>query len=1138
MTKLINFAYLFVFYFLIFAPKCYTNDILGCGGFVKSHASLDFSKIEIGLYTKEGSLKEKTECAPTNGYYFLPLYEKGEYILKIHPPAGWSFEPSEVELNIDGETDQCSTGHDINFAFNGFGITGRVITAGQKQGPSGINVQLINENGDVRNTVTTVGGDFHFTPVIPGKYVVKASHSKWKLDPAQTVVQVKEGNTALPAGSLTVKGYDVSGSITSFGSPISGIYVLLYSKEEKQKFKVEGCKTALLQGVPDAPICYSVTDSGGEFHFGLVPAGEYNLLALSKSPGQAHISYNIKPNGVPFSVQHDSLYIKNAFEINGFTVIGSVLSSPAGDGMSGVRVLLNGEPVATSDASGKFTLTGLKPATYVLNFEHDKSQFEEVQVTVTSAGVAGAVRAAAARWRVCGALAPPEPRALAVLPGDLAVLAGHDGKWCTFLAPGTYTVKVEVSEQEQREGLQYFPASRSVAVGAGGADGVSFSQVRAQLRGRVTCAAPAPCAGLRVALRPLAADGHYAGPPRYADVKDGEYVFEEVPPGSVEVAVVGGEARLCWAQAAHNVAVAEPRHRAPPIALHGLALHVSSTHDIEVEYKSGNISGVLSVPAGRSRQCVPLAPRYELAPRGCHRVEPRAAAVRMDADDVPSVEFVATAHSNGIVIHSPEPATDVVLKISADGQEEQLVPLQPTPRDDGYVYEHTLYLAEGEVAVVTAQSNALLFTPRGAQRVAGGATCAARALALAAARALTLSGRIDPPVAGVEVVLEGGDVKLTQITKEDGEYRFGPLAADAQYAVSARKESYAFGARDAAGRIPAQRLAQIHVLLLDAGTGEPLDGALVSVSGGAFRRNVAAGGGRARFAALQPAHYYVKPNMKEFRFEPPHALRAVAEGGDYTETFKGVRVAWSVFGRVVSLSGAGAARVALRARPAPSASAPPAACPQQDATADQNGDFRIRGLLPNCVYQIELKESSEPELAGMELAKAPPLIEMKEEDVRGLRLVAVQGARATDGGVVVRAPPEHAAALRVRLAGVLTARLPRPSSAAAGALLPLPRLPADNATYALHVECTLSKLTHTFEEPVFYFNSDGKFKSFDVDFVIKVKSSEQELRQSSVLVLPALGALALLYWQRRRLPALPALPRPDLVRRPRGKKAQ
>lgn len=85
-------------------------------------------------YTKEGSLKEKTECAPTNGYYFLPLYEKGEYVLKVHPPAGWSFEPSEVQLDIDGETDKCSIGQDVNFSFNGFGITGKVITAGQKQG--------------------------------------------------------------------------------------------------------------------------------------------------------------------------------------------------------------------------------------------------------------------------------------------------------------------------------------------------------------------------------------------------------------------------------------------------------------------------------------------------------------------------------------------------------------------------------------------------------------------------------------------------------------------------------------------------------------------------------------------------------------------------------------------------------------------------------------------------------------------------------------------------------------------------------------------------------------------------------------------------------------------------------------------
>ena len=78
---------------------------------------------------------------------------------------------------------------------------------------------------------------------------------------------------------------------------------------------MEGCKTALLQGVPDAPICHSITDANGEFTFGLVPAGEYRLMAMSTPPGQVTVSYNVRPDAVPFTVRHDSLFIKHAFEV-------------------------------------------------------------------------------------------------------------------------------------------------------------------------------------------------------------------------------------------------------------------------------------------------------------------------------------------------------------------------------------------------------------------------------------------------------------------------------------------------------------------------------------------------------------------------------------------------------------------------------------------------------------------------------------------------------------------------------------------------------------------------------------------------------------------------------------------------------
>ena len=50
---------------------------------MQADKSIDFSKINVQLLSKQGSLKYETDCAPNNGYYFIPVYEKGEYILKV-----------------------------------------------------------------------------------------------------------------------------------------------------------------------------------------------------------------------------------------------------------------------------------------------------------------------------------------------------------------------------------------------------------------------------------------------------------------------------------------------------------------------------------------------------------------------------------------------------------------------------------------------------------------------------------------------------------------------------------------------------------------------------------------------------------------------------------------------------------------------------------------------------------------------------------------------------------------------------------------------------------------------------------------------------------------------------------------------
>ncbi|KPJ00353.1 hypothetical protein RR46_02741 [Papilio xuthus] len=158
--------------------------------------------------------------------------------------------------------------------------------------------------------------------------------------------------------------------------------------------------------------------------------------------------------------------------------------------------------------------------------------------------------------------------------------------------------------------------------------------------------------------------------------------------------------------------------------------------------------------------------------------------------------------------------------------------------------------------------------------------------------------------------------------------------------------------------------------------------------------------------------------------------------------------------------------------------------------------------------------------------------QMKEQDVQNVRLIAIQRVAVTDGGVVVRAPAEYIRTLRLTLSAqdsphappLMTARPDAPPTPAPpapprphAALVPLPRLPADNHTYVLRLDSTLSKATHDYDDVIIHFVSDGRFKDFTIDFMPKVRGSEQELRATSILIVPLLCLLGLAVSQRQRL---------------------
>ncbi|XP_057474276.1 uncharacterized protein LOC130762572 [Actinidia eriantha] len=124
--------YLLACFLVIMAATTHvTADLIqGCGGFVEASSALiklrkptdtklDHSHITVELRTLDGLVKDRTRCAP-NGYYFIPVYEKGSFIIKIRGPEGWSWDPDQVSAVVDHTG--CNANEDINFRFTGLGL--------------------------------------------------------------------------------------------------------------------------------------------------------------------------------------------------------------------------------------------------------------------------------------------------------------------------------------------------------------------------------------------------------------------------------------------------------------------------------------------------------------------------------------------------------------------------------------------------------------------------------------------------------------------------------------------------------------------------------------------------------------------------------------------------------------------------------------------------------------------------------------------------------------------------------------------------------------------------------------------------------------------------------------------------------
>uniref|UniRef100_A0A182JRR9 SD-repeat containing protein B domain-containing protein n=1 Tax=Anopheles christyi TaxID=43041 RepID=A0A182JRR9_9DIPT len=1126
---------------------CTANEVFGCGGFVKNvNSELDLSKVEVGLFTPQGSLKIKTECSPSNGYYFIPVYDKGSYVLKVIPPPGWSFEPEQVEIKFDGQTDVCSLGKDVNFLFKGFGITGRVeFQEAPDTGARSVRVDLVAEDGSkIGQTITNGNGVFSFTPIKPGRYVVKVQHQRWHFERPEYKVTVASGNTEIPAGSLVVAGFDVEGSVFSDGQPFAAVGFLLYSAQGQTS--TVKCTSEKVPSVPNTvnkayesnPLCFTTPNKNtGSYLFTGVPRGKY---LIRPHFSDSKIKFHIRPDAVELVVGNDGLRVKENFEVTGFSVSGRVLRSPNGPSVAMARIKLNGREIATTGQDGTYTLENIQPGTYTIQVQADDLQFKDhiVKVSLANPSLPDVL---VSGFKVCGQVISKKAHRVAITKKASTMMVEvtsreGTGEWCTFLENGQYMVQVLTSNEEHASGIQFFPVTQTIEVNYSPVEGIVFSQLRATVTGEVRCLAKGEsCGDLAVTLQALDGNGNAVGQSVQAAVTDaGSYSFQNVLPGSYEVSVPSS--KLCWQSNTVKINIKTAKETVPAFVQTGYIVSIISSHGATMAYRYKDNAGKdekatqgkeeeIVLTTGMNMFCVKRSGTYEMHLSGCHRFAESTPTEFSTASTAP-FSVNAKSHRNVVKLVAEE-KEQYRVKVLRDGDSTgELVDLELTDSrtDVGYVYRKEFFLEHGERITLVPESDIMLFYPTQLV-VTGGNDCADVSTKLKATKGLLINGRTVPPVKDATITLlfpKNADlVSQVALTDDRGEFRFGPIDPSLTVELSAEKESYVFSTFDrSTSSFSGHKLCEIIVTVKDD-AGNRLAGVLLSLSGAeSYRKNMVTGeDGTIKFHSLSPSEYYLRAMMKEYEFRPNSRLIKVEEGATVQEELVGKRTQFSIFGSITSLNGEPFPNVAVEA-----VSDETCGNVLEEATTEFNGQYRIRGLTPGCQYRVRVRTSTGPTAAVDRSIPRERVVTIEKADTRDVNLIAISPLAFVDVTVrVVASQNEHYKTLKITLykkgndSPVHQQRIESPlnpkSKINPGIMVFFPRIPFDGKSYHIELTSTLSEKNYRYSLSSISFVANTSSFYVELPFEPELRTAEGDLNQSSLSAIVLIALIGFVFFK-------------------------
>ena len=265
------------------------------------------------------------------------------------------------------------------------------------------------------------------------------------------------------------------------------------------------------------------------------------------------------------------------------------------------------------------------------------------------------------------------------------------------------------------------------------------------------------------------------------------------------------------------------------------------------------------------------------------------------------------------------------------------------------------------------------------------------------------------------VDIDGQSMTLlsSALTGSDGTYRFGPLSNARAYHVRLQKLGHVF-TRSTTGSsydFHAEKLASIRVRIPD------VDGVflLLTSSSNHMRRRTATtdNTGETLFTDLQSGQYYLRPQLREYKFQPEDAQIDLKSGDEVTWQFEAQRIAFSCFGQITSINNEPEAGLIVDAVGVDHCETQT----RESAKTDLNGQFRLRALQPACRYRLQYRsnptESSQADIVQIEPKNQ--IIEISDADVHHIHLYTIKRPADIDVNVFVQTSTQFLHQLKVRL---------------------------------------------------------------------------------------------------------------------------